>query len=231
MSYSTEVLADTPGAYFRMHEASGLIQDSSGNANHAVGTHGAASFTYSQAGGIPSDASNNSILFNASAFGTNDHATLDLADIFTLEAWVKLNGSGLDGGIVSKQNNAYYMRIVADKLEVLKSNAVLMSTSTSTIPTSGWHHLVATKSGATVKLYIDNVDVTGTVTNATCIDGSSGLQIGSDLTTTEYFDHYLDEVAVYPTALSIARIAAHFNAATSAGAAPTLRVMRSNLRW
>lgn len=38
---------------------------------------------------------------------------------------------------------------------------VTLCESTVAIADTNWHHIVATKSGAAVKLYLDGVDVTG----------------------------------------------------------------------
>lgn len=80
----------------------------------------------------------------------------------------------------------------------------------STTDKTGFHHIMATKSGppvnATVKLYIDGVDRTGTVTNRTIANTSTALNIGRDTAGSQYFSGLIDEVAVYSVALSAAQI-------------------------
>ena len=77
-AYATEVVADSPAAYYRMQEASGLIQDSSGNANHASASGGTA--TYQQTSPVVSDASAKAISFSGDDyFSIPDHATLTWA--------------------------------------------------------------------------------------------------------------------------------------------------------
>jgi hypothetical protein len=86
--------------------------------------------------------------------------------------------------------------------------------STVALALNQWSHVVVTKSGATVKLYINAVDSTGAVVNATLADTTSALNIGRDVAfPAQYFNGRIDEVAVYPTALSAARVAAHYAAA------------------
>lgn len=233
MSYSSEVLADAPAAYWRMDEASGNIQDSSGNANHATGTEGAGSGTYAESGALASDAASKSIRFNPNfRFLVNDNVSLDLGDVFSLECWLKISSVPVTySDFIAKQTNAYEMRLYPGlTFSLVKADVSETVVSTSAVPNdSAFHHIVATKSGATVKLYLDNVDVTGTVTNTTYADNASVLQLGGSAV--DFINGWLDEIAFYPTALSAARVSVHYNAAQSAATTPTLRIMRSNLRW
>ena len=78
---------------------------------------------------------------------------------------------------------------------------------------TGWHHLVVTKSGASVHLYQDGVEVTGTVTNRTLTNGTAQLVLGARRgTASAFLDGLLDEVAIYKTALTPAQVAAHYAA-------------------
>jgi hypothetical protein len=202
-----------------MDEASGLIQDSSGNGLHATTEVG--SKTYEQTGPITSEPADKAIEFSASCFNVPDSTGLDsLVDTFTLEAWIKRTSTELAGGIVSGQNGAGFMRLVdsTDKLELLRSNQSVIVASTTTITdTTTWHHVVAVKAtSVTIKLYIDGEDVTGTPSNNPC-GNFNGIVVGADLAGgTDSFTGLLDEVAVYATALSQARIQAHYAAATVA---------------
>ena len=177
-AYVTEVMADSPNAYFRMGEASGNVLDSSGNG--LIGTPNGTP-TYTQTGAI-GDGDTAIRLTSATSdyFSVPDDALLDPGDTFTLEAWVKRASTGAVHCILGKGTGGYEFRINAsDKLELNKSNTSSIVQSTTTITADSlYHHVVVTKTGATVKLYIDNVDVTGTVTNATIVDTSSALNIG-----------------------------------------------------
>lgn len=221
--YSTTLLAFTPGGYWRMGEAAGQPQDSSGNANHTTVTGGTP--TYSQTGALSGDA-NTAILLNGSTgyFSAPDAATIDPADTFTVMGWVKKAANGTVMCILSKGADAFELRFAADnKLELLKENVASIVKSTTTITDTSYHFVVATKSGATVKLYIDNVDVTGTVTNATCATNAALLSIGRRSTAAdEFFNGTIDEVAVFPTALSAANINSLYMAGTASAPAPLL---------
>jgi hypothetical protein len=138
---------------------------------------------------------------------------LDVGDAMSVEAWFKRSSTGTADTILEKGSGAYKLALTtANRVRFRRSAVADIVDSTITITdTNTWHHVVATKNGATVKLYIDGVDRTGTVTNSTLANSSDPVTIGNN-STTEYFDGYLDDVAVYNTALSAARVKAHYRA-------------------
>jgi hypothetical protein len=100
-------------------------------------------------------------------------------------------------------------------ISLVKSRVAVIVSSTTGVPVGGWHHVVATKAGATSKLYIDGVDRTGAVANATLIDNDETVSIAIDTYPTggvELFAGGIDEVAVYNRALTPAEVLAHYNA-------------------
>lgn len=238
MSYSSEVLADSPAGYWRCQEASGLIQDSSGNANHANFVAGTP--VYHAAGPISSDPPTYAITFDGTTeyFDIPDHATLDVGDVFTLECWANRNGGSSYRDIFDKGTNGYMLAISGggpgDALTLVKQDTADIVASTISVTDNVWRHLVATKNGATSKLYIDGVDVTGTVTNATIVNTAVKLTIGSSYGATQFFPGTLAELAIYPTALSAARVLAHYNAATAIsgpGDNPPIGVLGRGAGW
>lgn len=227
MSYSSEILADTPRAWYRCQEVSGFIQDSSGNARHATASPGGNNAGYHQVSPITSDAGDYSINFSTSTnFTVPDVAGLDLGDTFTLEAWVKLAAqTNFDNRyILSKGANAYSMWVndTPGSLALVAPTVGVSCTATSAFPdTTNFHHCVITKTGATVHLYMDNVDVTGAYTPNTYADTATALFIGSSRVSDAFVSATVDEIAVYATALSSTRVGAHYTAALGgAGGGP-----------
>ena len=219
MSYASEVDADNPVAWYRCQESSGLIQDSSGNGNHATSVTGTP--TYSVAGPIESEPSDTAIYWSddPTYFLVDDDVTLDVGDVFTLEAWIKrhVTGSPLSETILNKALNAFFFGIIDNRLELHKSDVSEIVESTVTITdTTTWHHCVVTKNGSSVFLYLDGVDVTGTVTDATIASNASQMGVGA--AGPSVIDADMDELAIYATALSQARVQAHYNAAFEEGA-------------
>jgi hypothetical protein len=217
-AYSEAVLADSPSFYARLGETSGTAAaDAVGG---AAGTY-TGGFTLGQPGLLPADDDEAVALNGSSGYVTvADRAALDLADTFTLECWVSLtqyqDGSPNPVAFIDKGANAYILRIsnAVDGTFILRRNGVAtLVTSTARIPLRTACHVVATKSGSTVKLYLNGADVTGTVTNATMTDNALPLGIGAaDIASAAngFLGGTIDEVALYPSALSTARVQAHY---------------------
>src|SRR6201999_1080197 len=89
-----------------------------------------------------------------------------------------------------------------------------------TIADGRWHHVVETFHNGMAngtKLYVDGtlaLSTTITVGNET---HDALISSGSSETPTQFFPGSLDEVAYYGTALSAARVQAHYDAAATAG--------------
>ncbi|KKN83862.1 hypothetical protein LCGC14_0295150 [marine sediment metagenome] len=211
--YYFRIIDDTPGGFWRLGDASGDLADSSGNGNTGSPNGG---ITYGVTGTITGD-SDDAITLNGTTgyISATDKASLDLGDgPFTLEAWIKKAADGSFMTIIAKGSGAYQLRMSdANTLQLLRENTSILVSSTSTTTGTGWHHVVATKTGATVLLYIDGVDVTGAVTNDTMVDTNDDFHIGRRVAASdEFFNGSLDEVAVYPTVLTATQVLEHYNA-------------------
>jgi len=99
---------------------------------------------------------------------------------------------------------------------VFVGNTNITVTDTGTPSTTAWSHLVMTKAGSTLTLYVNGAAV-ATTTVAGIVNTSTGiLAIGrTGGSSSDYFNGQIDEVAVYPTALPAARIGAHYAAGVS----------------
>jgi hypothetical protein len=213
VAYRDVILADSPSAYMRLGEPSGTTcnDEIGGTAGTYSGT-----FTLAAAGLLNGDRD------TAATFRTNgkaqfaDRAAFDLGDRFTLEAWITLSALGRNQCIGDKGSGAYIFRVHSDNRLLLRRNGNLdIAKSTITLTTGIRYHVVATKDGATIKLWVDAVDVTGTVTNQTMTNNSIAFGIGAaDAGTTDFFSGTIDEVAVYPIALSAGQVLAHYEAGT-----------------
>ena len=216
MSYSSEVLADTPIVYYRMNDASGNPQDSSGNALHITGSTGAGSVAYGEASPITSDPAAASIrFFPDETFTRPDDPLLDLGDVVTMECWFKNNLLGNGGVIIDKGANAYEMLLWTDNKYNLSKGGVGEIAESSVIDLN-WHHAAITKNGASYFIYIDGVeDTTDVLGNLTLTNATDQLCIGNVAGTGFGISGWLAELAIYPTALSQERVLAHYEAATA----------------
>lgn len=231
VTYASVVLG-TAGlrAYWRMGEASGLIQDSKGT-NHASvfgGTPG-----YGVAGGTTDG--NKAISFNGSSwFVVPDANALDFGDWpFSIEFWLKRASLNTTEVFLSKGNQ---FEVVMDG-----SNAFYLANGSTpavwspTITDTVWHHYVITRAGSagsTCFVYQDGVDRTGArggslfTSNALpwTIGGRGTLRGLVDITLPELDENpdprvpsymlvgSLDEIALYNVVLTPAQVLAHWNA-------------------
>lgn len=209
MAYKDEILADSPQRYWRFDEVSGdtSLLDSVGTGHLTPSSTSIIDFPTLHQGNRASCQFNGSSQYAS----RSDEAQLDLADSFTLEAWIYLDAINRWHTIVDKGANAYALAVNSSNRLVLRKSFIAdIVASTITLSASTAYHVAATKSGATVKLYINGVDRTGTVTNQTCTDNSSALHVGREISY-NYMQGRISDVALYSGALSAARIAAHYS--------------------
>lgn len=154
------------------------------------------------------------------------NATLQVGDIFTLEMWVKLATLANNESLFSKDttggaNSGPELRVgSAGTILLLKNNVAGIVSSTSNLSASTVYHVACTKSGATVKLYLNAVDVTGVVSNATMNDEAAmGWALGarlSDLATDDMLNGWMQYGAIYNVALAGSDILSHYNKGSEA---------------
>lgn len=222
-TYSEEVLADSPVVWLRMSEVSGNPQDSSGNANHVSSASGTTP-TYGAQGALLGEPHNKAIAFNNSGyFQVPDNATLDLGDTWTIECWLYLTTIGVDQAICDKGTNSFKLYITALNTVTLEKSGVADSMRASGFSTANvWRHLVVKKAGATGQIYFDgsgrDPTVSQTIEN-TAVDLFVGAQADAGIP----FRGVIDEFALYSTALSDARVQAHYQAGLDAGMAQPRR--------
>lgn len=154
-----------------------------------------------------------SVYFDGSQDYMDMDDNLDLANQFSLSAWVKYNNSGT---ILSKCDAAYTegyeLRINStNKLnmrwKVSGTNYAL--TSNTSIPTNEWHHVAVTYSGNNLSLYIDGIlDKSATRSVAPINTDHSFLVAasGGSISQTRHIDGNIDEVRIWDNALSIDQI-------------------------
>jgi len=211
--YHEAVLANSPVSYWRLGEAGGsALHDTAGSNG---GTYAGSGVTNAASGGIAGDIDRAARFDGASgAAQVPDAASLDRGNgPLTIEAWVKRGATGTTQTIVDKGTDAYRLYFGGtDRLTLARSGgADIVASSSALTDTAGWHHVVATKSGATSRLYIDGADVTGTVTDATLGDTSAPLSVAGD-GSGQWLSGSLDELAIYGTALTPAQVREHYAA-------------------
>ena len=206
--YAAAVQADGPTAYWKMDDGNATLVD-------AVGGHNA-SLSGGAVEGIPGaldGGSDRAIDFNGSSGSATANVTA-LWPTWTLEGWAKTNNLGVMH-IVEAAPVEFY--VTADgnlEVSVTGIGNVVTLVSSPGLADGNWHYVVASDDGTNVTLYVDGVPRASTTVfgGAASITGSS-ISIAKASAGGSYFNGPLDEVAVYNTALSPARVLAHFQAA------------------
>ncbi len=222
-TYQSTILNDNPLAYWRLGEASGSTQavDASGHNNAATYSGG---ITFGAPGAIAND-TNTAI----SSAGTGKVASPALSTVtnFTIEGWTYLTDPTWNSG--ANYNNALYgkygnLRILIRPGASNKSayalgyfgvwlNGVeysIQPVNTSLTNTNQWVHWALVRSGTTLTVYRNGVQV-GQRTDlpATATANITGSVLVTD--TAYYLKGSADEFALYNSALSASRIQAHYN--------------------
>jgi hypothetical protein len=154
-----------------------------------------------------------------------DNANLDTGDNFSVEGWVKRGSTGGSANqvIASKQANAWVLMFSPANQLVLRKSGVddvaYSRTGSGVTDTTKWHYVAATKNGATMHLYIDGADVTGSTYNLAMANNTLPLAVGQS-SSSAWFRGGLDDVAVYSHALTAAEISSHYQAGLGPAAPP-----------
>jgi hypothetical protein len=221
--YRDVVLADSPAAYWRLGEAQASSSAADEAASPDAGTYANAP-TLGQWGPLSGDSSRAVRFDGAGAFvDVPDAAKLKPGSASSLEAWVKTsaaNGVIVDKPLVAGSTVSYSLSVASGKAKVAVnlSGGAYSVTSTASVNDGNWHHLVGTFTGSTLALYVDGASAASSVSTSGSLQYStSKLQIGRfDATAGTYLAGVVDEVALYPAALTATQIGAHYAAGSTA---------------
>lgn len=168
--------------------------------------------------------------------GTNDYVAISdnsalSASNITVSAWVNPTVNGSNNMVVAKrETNFEYQFFVGDgapNFTIFSGGTGTGTTATSsqTLSTGTWSHIVGTYDGATVKVYV-NGRLTGSASSSYVMsDTNSPVYIGIDNTTTgRYFNGSVDEVKFYNFALTADQVKMDMNQ----GAAQVLGALGDN---
>lgn len=223
------VLSDNPYLYWRFDEAAGATAATDSSGNNRPGTYtGAATLGGPRA--CPRDTGTAVTLNGTTGYigaGTGAAAVAG-PSVFTVEVWFKTATAGGKllgfGGSPTGQSTTYdrhlFLNNTGNLVFGVYPNAVKVIVSPKTYTDNTWHHAAATLSGAGMQLYVDGAQVAAdtTTTTAQAFNGywragyDNLASWGTNTPTNFYFTGSLDDAAIYTTALSSTKIAAHYNA-------------------
>ncbi len=215
--YAAAVMADSPFAYWRFNETSGTTAaDSSGNG--IAGTY-VNTPTLGESGPLAGPG-NTAVRFTRSSQEyMNVAATFGGAgwNELTVEAWVNVaSGSGDFQAIVSSLG----MNFVHLQVFPIGGNVVFGTGGDAGLPiltpaqTTGWHHVALTAKAGDQRLYLDGNLIGSAASPLGDVIAASPIRVGAGFSGGRFFDGWIDEVAIYRSALSEAQIDAHIAAAS-----------------
>jgi len=218
-NYAQTVLADNPIGYWRFEETSGsTVTDSSGKGHSGSYLGGVA---LNQPGAV-----NGSL---AAGFdGSDDEVDITTGASalsparLTVEAWAKSKTSTWNtyGYIASKRNSYLISPTQGSKslsFRVWTGSStvnVLDWTPAASFDISQWHHYAGSFDGTTLRFYVDGSQVATLPASGNAAADTGPLFIGRDDGFTRWGSAYIDEVAVYNSALPANRILAHAQASS-----------------
>ena len=226
-AYRTAVLADTPVAYWEMDEAAGGTTAADSAGTPQPGTY--QNVTLGQASAFANLGSCGQFNGTTSRVAIAANAVFELnTSDFSVEAWARTPVTGR--GDVFNYKNANDFGIF------LNTNGVgtVSGWHNGQLPVFNgtvdqWYHMVFTRTGGTLRLYVNGVE-RGSAADTQSFSASAPVFIGANhggagggYAGILFFNGWIDEVAVYGTALTAARVLDHYNAAQAAPAgSPTV---------
>ncbi len=222
--YATTVLGDSPTAYWRLGDATTTTTardqvGASPGANPGTYLNGVVRGSPSL---LPASTADSAATFD----GVNDYvrvansAALNPSGAITLEAWIKpssIPAAGSFKGIVTKPES-YALQFNGPRLEFTVIQAGVrrrLQAPVGTIVAGQTYFVAGTYNGTTQRLYVNFAQVASQPLTGAIGPQTQVLSIGS-WAASEYFSGSIDEVAVYSTALSAARLSAHYDAGRGA---------------
>jgi hypothetical protein len=229
--YAVAITPDAPVVWYRTQESSvGTAAKNEINPGVKDGTYGSG-VDVNQTGPLVGEGK--AIYLDG---GANDYLTAgttgsEISDTFTIEAWIKSDNStittyteassGTNGTagqryvwepIQSGGNSGLGLSLGTNGLAVYEHGSGLLTPVSAYYTTLGttWHYVVIVQSSGTAKIYLD-----GTLVHTGVTSGRTIVYAPNKLGVAQYgnFAGYVAEPAIYNTALSGTRIAAHYAAA------------------
>jgi hypothetical protein len=227
-AYMLQVLTDGAIGYWRLGEASGTTaaDSSAGGAN--PGTYSIGGFTLAQAGALSDGntavlddgADTTRIVIPAAAI-----TPLNGTTACSWEMWLKpatltqpsgfgiaLSSSTALAQHMGQAAGTFYAQFNINSVNVNLASGVL----TPPLAIGTWYHIVVTYDGVTFRIYVNGVQANSIAETGVLSFGTGALWLGGYNTVGGYgFIGTIDEVAIYPRALTAGQIANHYALRTS----------------
>jgi RHS repeat-associated protein len=234
-SYRSAVLANSPAGFWQLGDATGAASAADVSGNGLAATYGG-NVSYGQSGALAGDP-DTAVGFDglSTYLEAPDATALDPSGGVSVEAWVKTSattGVLVDKPFVAGQKKSYGLELSSGKAEgeVYVGTTAFTAVGTSAVNDGKWHQVVMAFDGASLRLYVDGALQTTTTAAGSLQYAALPLEIGRfDGSAGQYFQGSLDDVAVYPAALTGSQVSGDYHAGTDAsGAAPCTNISGAN---
>jgi hypothetical protein len=226
VTYRSVVMADAPRAYWRLGETSGAAAadettTAAGAYQGTVVLGVAGAIAGSANGAVRFDSGNDRVSMGDPASGALDFGAGD----FSVESWIKTTSNG-GQVVVGKRTSGPGWSIAVSgatghdgEVQAAIADGVVTRQAygpATRVDDGAWHHIVLVADrdiGVTV--YVDGLSLATAAPTTGSVSNTAAFQIGR-VSNSNAFRGDVDEVAVYPTLLSPARVQAHYNAGRGA---------------
>ncbi|MGK5082605.1 LamG-like jellyroll fold domain-containing protein [Bdellovibrionota bacterium FG-1] len=233
--YSGTVLADSPSAYWRLGEAVGATVAADSAGTNVGGYYGTP--TLGTASGLSGDSNTAAYFDGSSAYMTvPDAAALNFASAgqMSMELWINptsvppVSNRWILDKYTAANNGYIVFQTITGTIGFIVGNGTTLYTiyTPAALPLGSWSHLVATVTATSQKVYLNGVQVAIASSSITLVDSPGAFYMGK-YSGGAFFNGALDEVALYPTALSAAQVLSHYNA----GVAKKFNTASGVLTW
>jgi hypothetical protein len=149
----------------------------------------------------------------------NDSNSLDLTNGMTLEAWVSptLPATNWATLLVKEIPGSFVYALVGDPngrpgaFVSTSGQGLLGVTGPKVLPLNSWTHVTGTYDGASLKLYINGIEVASVPASGNIVTDAGQFRMGGNSIWGEYFVGTIDDVRVHSRALTPAEILADMN--------------------
>jgi head-tail adaptor len=205
--YPDQVVADGARAYWRLGDLGGTV------AVDAVGfAHGTISggVTLTQPGAVMNNAA---MALNGTTGKIVTMATVALPPVCSIEAWIKPAVAKALHPIVSRAGNSPFLCLQDTVVTVYDNENGLAGLGGVEIVIGAWSHVVCVFTGTTLTTYINGIPSAPQAALRT-VSTDAALNLGWGSANGTFWNGLLDEVAIYPVALTATQVAAHYAAST-----------------